>query len=306
MRKWLLLGLFPIISGCLSLDRDVGCKTTYKQGPKWSVGGIDIPINLGYSIEKVKIGPIEYTGAQAQELADYVQVLDQRRLSNCGIMYSPGFSTMAESFRQDVYSKILAANEALDKLALGLKQAKSPADGVKAAAEAVKEPAKPAAALEIREEQVRFSLATAIQRINTLESSLRNLDAEVKRIGALPPATHIQVLGFARTGASLVPERKLELTQRFQQALDTIPLERTPSVLVVGYADSSGTSAKNVELGLRRASEVAEYLRRQQFKRDYKSKITSGGIGGSDMNGRRVEIFISSARHFTMPSTTAV
>lgn len=77
-----------------------------------------------------------------------------------------------------------------------------------------------------------------------------------------------------------------------QGALDSIPAPQRPVILVVGYADKAGRYLHNVDLGLRRAQVVVEFLQQHHFTREYEGRAVSGGIDNSP-GGRRVSIYVT-------------
>lgn len=290
------------LSSCAWLDaftrRGTGCEVTYEKGANWSVAGVDIPINSSV-LGTVKIAKVTYTGAQAQKLSDTAQRLDVARRSNCSIMYSPGFSTMSESYRASIYNKIADSNRLMIEFGRALGDATVPADGQQAAAKALEQapsaapPTTPVSSLSI-DSFAREAVLDVKQQLDEVKLTVSELSSGMKQIKEAGPI-RLQALGFAPNSSTLLADGRQALAADFRDALASIPPGRTPNVLLIGYADSNGSHVYNVSLALRRAEAVEQFLRRQNFHRSFHTDVTSGGvfIRGPDSEARRVEILVS-------------
>jgi outer membrane protein OmpA-like peptidoglycan-associated protein len=281
-----------VLSGCPIPPVYPGCEVSYVKGSNWSIAGITFPIN---GVNDVKIGDVIYTGSQVQEFSDTARILDIGRLSNCSVLYSGAFREMPVQYREKVFERVTMATESFSRLAFTLRTATDPAVAMKIV-ESIKQqvPADPVPSprptvppTSSVDFEARTSLAALGKRVQSLDEGISKLR------GGAP--VRIKVLGFEKNGSALLAERRDGLLGEFRTALAQMPSDRTPNVLFVGYADPTGNLSRNVGLALRRAETVAEFLRRQDVGRDFRSDVTSGGVakdGGADQ-ARRVEIVIS-------------
>lgn len=298
-----------ILSGCAGVrwpwDPPIppGCEATYIKGSEWDVGGVKLPINA-YGLGTVEVAKVKYTGPEAQKLSDSVAAIDQGRRGLCTVVGSKAFETMSERYRAEKFDAVLAINKLIVSYGIELSNAKTVAEGLALANDA-KERAK----------QINLESAPpnsqvgppsvpvagvvdelARQQVANLQTDVKGLTEGLK---ALTDAGQIRlhVKRFEPDGAALFAEQRLALANDFRNALARIPAGRTPTVLLIGYADGKGAQTYNVSLALRRAEAVAQFLRRQDFGREFHTEVTSGGIfsNGPDDQARRVEIVVSRA-----------
>lgn len=300
--------LVACLSGCAMLEsltrRGTGCEVRYLNGPIWAIGGVEIPFKTE-ALGTVKIANVTYNGRVAQKLSDSAQMLDLARQGNCSIMYAPGFGTMPADYRATIYNKVAESNRLMVEFGRALALAKTPAEGEKAA-ENVQSQAPavaPPAASSLRDTPPPDAPVDSVARsaAQDLKGQIGELSATIKdvsiRLQQLQDdgAVRLRVGGFAPDSAAVAADRREALAADFQAAMNSVPRDRVPNVLLIGYADGTGGQAYNVALGLRRAEAVAEFLRRHHVGRPFHSSVTSGGIvvNGSDADARRVDIYVS-------------
>ena len=107
----------------------------------------------------------------------------------------------------------------------------------------------------------RLRAATRISEGEAPTAATELSEAEVQELfgdalGALPPAPQRFTLYFRFESEELTAESRANITR----VLESVKRHPAPEVLVVGHTDTTGTAARNVELGLRRARTVREML----------------------------------------------
>lgn len=142
-----------------------------------------------------------------------------------------------------------------------------------------------------------LSLTLALMQAESADALKKlsdKVDALTQRLDARSGRGEIRAMGFNKNGVSLVAAERQQLYNEFQKALGKVPQSQRPVVLIVGYADKSGPHLRNIDIGLRRAQTVKDYLQEQKFSRAYEGHFMSGGTDDSAYS-RRVDIFITGA-----------
>ena len=297
-----------LTSGCASFrwpwepPPPPGCEVNYVKGAEWNLGGLKLPINA-YGLGTVEVANIKYTGPQAQTLSDSVSAMDQGRRGLCTIIASRAFETMSEKYRAEKFDAMLAINRLIVSYGIDLSKVQTVEAGL-ALAKSTKEKADvivPPETFPPQSETEKSShkvtgLVDAVARkdVAILQSDVKVLYADVKALTA-SGQVRLQVQPFEPGGSALLAEQRSALVNDFREALARVPAGRTPSVLLIGYADGQGAADYNVALALRRAETVADLLRRLDFGRKFHTEVTSGGISKSTPTdqARRVEIVVS-------------
>lgn len=279
-----------------------GCSVQFKQGGTWSIAGIDIPINHPL-VGTIKIGKVNYTGPDYSHITQTIYALDQARLGYCSLTTSPYFPTLTQSVRDDTFKKAAASYTAIVNFGIGLQAANTPEEGLnaqKAAAQVANEvkplppgayidnDARVAAAAASNMATAAFTEVAGLRvQIGELEQSL----AEAGRRGV----HRMRIIGYEPNGVALMANQKNAVLSDFEKAIASVPNGRTPMVLLIGYADGSGPRASNTDLALQRAANVADFLRRHDFGRDFHTEVTSGGVATQSRgdHARRVDIVVS-------------
>lgn len=307
-------GALALLSGCGSFDEALqrmvvgtpGCEPRHSKGRVFSVDGVNFNLNNQVVKGPVVIGKISYSGPEFQQLSEKVSEMDVRRQNLCAMVYSPGFKDFSEQYRIDVLDKLFAVNRSLDKVETSLGQGKSAKEVIATAAkeeqavdERMQQPSPPAGPQDPTPPKVStFPVDHSTrQALAELETRVKNLNADVSALKATGPV-RLQVDGFDVNGVSLPAEKRQSLVASVRAAFERIPANRTPNVLVIGYADSKGVQNYNVAIALRRAEAVAQLLRLHDFGREFHTEVTSGGIytRGTEEQARRVDLLVSRAR----------
>ncbi len=146
-------------------------------------------------------------------------------------------------------------------------------------------------------EPLPFWAALTLMQANTIDG-FRQLSDKVdvvnQRLDAKSGQGKIRVTGFNDSGVSLPASERQQLYSQFEEALGKIPKTQRPMVLIVGYANKSGSPLRNINIGLRRAQTVMNYLQEQKFSRSYEGHVMSGGIDDSAY-AHRVDVFVTGA-----------
>jgi hypothetical protein len=207
----------------------------------------EIAINA-YGLGTVEVANIKYTGPQAQTLSDSVSAMDQGRRGLCTIIASRAFETMSEKYRAEKFDAMLAINRLIVSYGIDLSKVQTVEAGL-ALAKSTKEKADvivpPETVPTIRN---RGSHRTKLQAWSmplpvkmwrscnqTSKSSMQtSRHWRSVRAGSLAGPT------FEPGGSALLAEQRSALVNDFRDALARVPAERTPSVLLIGYADGQG------------------------------------------------------------------
>lgn len=272
-----------------------GCDVQFKQGSRWVIRGIDIPINHPL-VGTVRIANVDYTGPDYANISETIRILDQARLGYCSLTTSKNFALISPTVRDETFKKAAASYDAITNFGIGLQKAKTPQDGRAAQQTAAKVipdvvPPSPGAFIDSEARIAVADLGTALHSLRTQVTELTQGLDEVRRSGA----KRVKVTGFAPNGSALLAEQRNAILSEVGKAITAVPASRTPTVLLIGYADSTGMQANNTELALRRAANVAEFLRRHDFGRDFHTEVTSGGVSSQARGelARRVDIVVS-------------
>lgn len=290
--------LVVVLSGCVSWlnpDHNQGCKVQYQQGGKWTIHGIDIPINHPL-IGTIKIANVDYSGPDYSKISETIRILDQARLGYCSLTTSTNFHLLSQDVRDETFRKAAASNDAIVNFAIGLKKAKTPGEGLSAqrtAADVIPavQPTSPGAFIDTEARLALADLSKAIQGLRTQVSVMTQRLEENRVVGA----TRIKLTGFEPNGSALLAEHRKVILSEVGSAIAAVPLNKTPTVLLIGYADNTGISVNNADLALRRAANVAEFLRRHDFGRNFHTEVTSGGVSSlsSGELARSVDVVVS-------------
>ncbi|BDT66116.1 hypothetical protein os1_02690 [Comamonadaceae bacterium OS-1] len=278
-----------------------GCGMQYQQKGNWVIKGIDIPINTPL-FGPIKIANVEYTGPDYTKISDTLRILETSRLGYCSLTTATNFSQLSPTVKDQIFLGAMASFQAMERFATKLVSATTPAEGLKAQTEATTDaknlpiPPVPLPTVNVTsiDLDARFAAADVAAAVLTLRSQVAQLSqdlVEVRRTGA----QRMKVTGFEPSGAALVADQRSTVLADFRKAIAAVPVGRTPTVLLIGYADGAGFQANNTDLALRRATNVAEFLRRHEFGRDFHTEVTTGSVanqvGGE--HARRVDIVVS-------------
>jgi OOP family OmpA-OmpF porin len=133
----------------------------------------------------------------------------------------------------------------------------------------------------------------------TAVAALTNSDARRlfgDTLEALPPRSRHFTLYFAFDSEQLTPESRAVMTE----IVGVVKAHRVPDVMIVGHTDTTGSSAGNFALGLRRANTVRTLLREAGLEAAIIDVVSHGeseplvptGDGVFEAQNRRVEITV--------------
>lgn len=275
--------------------------------------GLEIPTGISSTAAKIKIAGFEYDAKQAQEISDAILSLAEARRSQCNAWWALDRATPPASAAQIIeMQKVFDASKQAEMV---LRNALATGDPqkVRQASQSMQSTASDmprAVEKAILTPEVRSELTIPegiLNRIVVLESSvevLQRLESSIevlqRRVDNLPPvAMHggipprsFSVKGFDTTGIGLTPSMKMALESEFKAAVAAFAHRPLPSLVIIGYADSSGAYLRNVDLGLQRATAVASYLKRNFPEAAEIRAVSSGGVlKGAD--ARRVDVVLS-------------
>lgn len=275
----------------------------------FEMSGVVIPLGFKIDAPVIKIGAAKYTASDAQKLSDAAQRMEQARLNNCLVVNAPGFRELTPEMRMELLKDIITVSKNMTGFANLIASSTDPAKAVAEAekltktAEVVKAKADDAAKkIAEVEEKVAFekpwtsdfesmraessrNLATIFEEVKQVQETLASLKNRAQTV-------KIDIGTFEINATSIPAAGREQLVTNVQQALESIPSRQRAIVLVVGYSDKSGNYLQNLDLGLRRAQAVINYLIHQRFTREYEARAVSGGINDSP-GGRSVSIFVA-------------
>lgn len=277
--------------------------------------GFEIPLGK-WAGGPIKIGSVDYNHAQAQKLSEAASLAEQSRLAFCRATDPAILTLLSEASRADVVMTAITGQRNIqtkvDKFVTSVKNAKDPQEAVSAADELAKtakdakkeiEQKAPTASLDKQpswsptNEPLPAWVTMVLMQAKT-EDALRELsdkfNALDKRLNNEKGQDQIKIMGFNENGVSLAATERQRLYGEFQEALSKIPHGQRPIVFIVGYASKHGNHLQNVDIGLRRAQAVKNYLQEQKFSRAYEGRVMSGGIDDSAYE-QRVDVFITGA-----------
>lgn len=276
--------------------------------------GFEIPLGK-WANGPIKIGSVDYNHSDAQKLSQAAMLAEQSRLTFCQATNPAVLSLLPADSRADVIKTALAGQTTIqtnvNAFVVKVVNATSPQEAVAAAAELAKtvnEVAKdlgdkvPTAAIGQQVdgfpyEPLPFWATLALTQANTsdaLKQISEKVDVLNKRLDAKSGQGEIRIMGFSENGVALAATERQRLYTEFQEALGKIPVSQRPVVFIVGYATKSGSYLQNIDIGLRRAETVREFLQQQKFSRAYEGRVMSGGVGDSAY-ARRVDVLVTGA-----------
>lgn len=301
------------LSGCETLGwgsgKNKGCEMQYQQKGNWVIRGMDIPINSPLLGGPIKIGNVEYTGPDYTKINDTLRILDTARLGYCSLTSSDNFPHLSGPTRDKIFLGAMSSFEAMERFGTKLEKAKTPAEGLKGTAEAETDaknlpalpvplpapvPLPPKSEVPVIDQEARKTAASLETRVDTLRTQVVQLGQDIDQVRQVG-TQRLKVVGFEPNGAALAADQRSAVLDDFRKAIAAVPASRTPTVLFIGYADGSGLQANNTDLALRRAANVAEFLRRHEFGRDFHTQVTTGSVASqaSGEHARRVDIVVS-------------
>ncbi len=276
--------------------------------------GIEIPIGK-WAGGPIKIGSVDYNHSEAQKLSQAASLAEQSRLTFCRATDPAVLSLVPEASRADVIKTALAGQTTIqtnvNAFVVKVMNATTPQEAVAAAAElakTAKEAEKelvdkiPASAggkqvNVLPYEPLPLWATLALMQANTADA-FKHLSDKVdvlnKRFDARPGQGEIRIMSFNDNGVSLAATERQRLYNEFQEALGKIPESQRPVVFIVGYANKSSSYLRNIDIGLRRAQTVRDFLQQQKFSRAYEGRVMSGGVDDSAY-ARRVDVLVTGA-----------
>jgi len=284
------------VMGCSTwpfAPEDDSCKAVY-QGTSTQIyfQGIEIPLK---TVLPIKIGQVLFTPIQLQAVTETIRSLQESRLELCkrsGDMLKATPPASPTELRL-MYAEFDSAKKAERDFINALKNETDAQTVLKAA-----DIAKKAADDTLRNSTPTSKLPPTAgaelipeleKRIAALEASFRLKLAEKNQA----KVTQFALSGFGSGGFSLSSSMKASLTKEVTLALEEKSQKRVPKIDVVGYADPSGIPYRNVNLGFRRATTVAEFLNDKFSGKIEIRSISSGGVKFNDPEARRVELTIA-------------
>jgi outer membrane protein OmpA-like peptidoglycan-associated protein len=293
----------PVIEGCEPVVRNDRNSLTFK--------GIVLPIG---ATTRVQVANISYEPAELQVITDSIQALANNRLTQC-VYVSAALKTTPPATVQQL---ILIRKEFTDmdteanRLFFLIKDSTS-AQAVIAQASSILIQSKsktenvekilttPAPISDLKptlKEPISLSELPAelFTRLDKFETSLSLLRTDfAKSPAAKNGSKTITVVGFENSSARLSDPMKASLIRDFELALPLSPAAEAQLLNVIGYADTSGSYLRNVDLGIRRASEVASFLTKTFPDRAKIGILSSGGAQGPGADQRKVMVHITVA-----------
>lgn len=263
--------------------------------------GLEIPIPVQGATDKFKIAGFEYDAKQTQVISDAVLALTDTRRRQCNAWWAmtrakpPATAAQMLEMQRLFDASKQSENDLIAALVAGdQRRATQAAENMQRTNREIDDANSRRAALEMplpRE---------VVDRITRLEDGLLRLQArvdEMPRSGQPQVADHPQdrvsrslsITGYPRAAVALSSPMKAKLEAEYQALLADFRGAPVRSVLVVGFADSSGAYLQNVEMGRRRAAAVAEFLQRRFPATAQTHVVTSGGIADGP-DARRVEV----------------
>lgn len=306
----LLLSTCVVLSGCSSLiPRPVqdGCRMTMKTAGGFKLGSLVVPLGKLAPGQTLKLNGVEYGPAEAYQLTEAAQNLEQVRLMSCGILASPALQYASQHAVDKAIGAAMTVLNAIATYSKDLEAAKTQQAGVQAAQNANREAAEVPKQIppELKSASpalfdptplntdialVRAEVASTVQQ---LSSQIQTLQGQVAQFLKTPSLRRIEVAAFAPASAEIPAQARESLASSFRAALAGFDPDRTPVVTIIGYADRTGNYTSNIRLTLRRASAVSDFLKRQRLGRDFESHVTTGGVLAGGREARRVDIIIS-------------
>lgn len=296
--------------GCKSLipgPVEDGCRMSLKTVGGFKLGSLTIPLGKLAPGQTVTLNGVQYGPSEAYELTEAAQNLEQVRLMSCGILASPAIKYASQGA---VDKAIGAASSTLNAIAVfsrDLNNAKTVQAGVKAAqdakAEAGKVPEQIPPELKVPttsaidpvplRDDIAAVRTESSTRSSRLSGQIEVLQQQIAQLMQAPAVRRIEITGFGISSDGIPARARESLASEFRAAVAKIDARRAPVVTFIGYADQTGSYSKNMQLALKRASAVSEFLSRQQLDREYESRVTAGGVLSGGPEARRVEIIIS-------------
>lgn len=301
------------------IDRSQVCRVSYiNPAGDFKTDAIDVPFGSSPNAAHFRIGHVEYTHDDAQKLAPAAQEAEQIRLMYCLTTDPNVIARIPPDALPALLMEGMHAMENLHGFTYRILNATSVKEGQQAADDLTK--ASQAATADMANKVKQYAPDVPIPKAaapgtpNTAPAmppvppapstaaitpaNLQQLFAEVsalnKKLSEPSARAEIKVLGFASKGVSIEAAERHQLYNEFEQALNRIPPNQHPVILVVGYAQKSGPYLKNIDLSLRRAQAVMSFLLEQKFSRSYEGHVMSGGVDDTAY-ADRVDIFLTGA-----------
>jgi outer membrane protein OmpA-like peptidoglycan-associated protein len=302
--------LLFVLSGCAFFQpQPPACeKVATASSQKLTFRGLEIPFAIGGVTDKFKIAGFEYDAKQTQTITDAVMALADARQRQCNGWWAmtrakpPATAAQMLEMQKLFDSSKQSENELVAALAAGNQgratqaaqdlQKKSidlPAAMEKVLTSEAPPNTTPQAAVLERIQQIESSLQTLQSRVNSLSLSVGTGQAQPTLIWQAERS--FSVTGYPHAAVALTTDMKAKLEQDYQTAVGALRDKPAQNVLVIGFADASGSYLQNVELGRQRAAAVADFLQRR-FPSKAQLRIASGGIG-EGAQPRRVDVVVS-------------
>lgn len=313
-----------LFSGCACMGNDSriqGCDSLIKtSGDHFELAGLSIPIG---GSTPIKIGNVEYTQNQFQQLTDEAEKLEIYKQGQCALA-SVALATHATYAQiEPLLFKIESANEKEYALRQSVQQAGTADEAISAtkkAATQVKDestppqnpPSSPPSGYDdshIRELLIRVT--DLEEKLN--DSSFAELTGTLQRLeknyaksssNSIYTEKLVTISGFERNADAMTP-RMISALQNELSFLRQKDVKYNSTVFfVIGYADSSGAYLQNIRLGLARAKTVANFLERQSLSSKVTIRATaSGGVTNTGGPGaRKVEVLIKAWQALPNPN----
>ncbi len=323
LRLALVIAVLSLLAGCPTFPPQPvqdGCRMTLKSQGGWKIGEFTVPLGRLAPGEFIKIKGVEYGPDQAYALTQAAQRLEQVRLFGCGILASPALKYASQQAVDAALAAVTHTLNAIITFKDELASARTAQEGVNAANkargsadDAEKQMPEPLRQIggqlfdpaelqaEIRTVALTATaahtaaktLGPALAEVTKLVPDVASLKEQLSRLTMAPLVHRLEITGYAPSSHMIPAASREALTSRFREVIETFPIGRTPVVLIVGYADESGTHTTNVALGLKRAQRVGTLLQLQHPGSGFEWRMTSGGVVAGGKNARRVEVLVS-------------
>lgn len=314
MRKFLLLVgtqfLLMALTGCATCPSVLNNLT----GSSFNIKGLNLTIPTSTPVP-VKLGEFTFGPSEAQKISDSILAIDGYKAAQCTLMDQLTRLKPQPTARIETIAESIAnANAKILDIANGLYNAPSKDAAVQKAvtsAEAMTKPASPAGPAgpsgpgagggvgggEAYYLPPKEWYENNDQRLSNLMKLIKELKEEDEKVIDTRHSSTLALTGFAPGKSKLTKPMQEQLVAFFKRIYHASSSSSSEllNIALIGYTDTSGVYAKNIELGLSRAKSVADYLTQIDVLRPSRMRfIASGGVSNDFSEGRQVEIHVLS------------
>jgi outer membrane protein OmpA-like peptidoglycan-associated protein len=299
--NFVLVVVLAILQVSCALTTPIGCTPIVKtSGTGFEIAGVSFPWS---ATQNIQIGRATVTPTQLQVLSESATRMEQYRLIQCGEL-----STLQALKPQpvgrivDIVADMAKANLALQSLYTTIPNTVDPTKTIEKIENQSKTltppPLPPKSEAPPTDDRYRVMLDEKLEPIRTqlngIDGALSSLPRTLSKISHAERSVEIVVSGFRQGSTNLSTTMKAHLLAELTSTIETSSSRMPVLVDVIGYADTTGDSTKNIALGLNRAKSVASFVTQSQMPANGKLRlVASAGAMEIAPFGRQVRVLLS-------------